>query len=319
MNNNIQQWIVAENDVINFDLKIKNKLSNDEPIKISDQKMTIGANVIASEIDKQLIGFNINHDRLLEIELKIHNNINIFGHSINPGDYIFSFKIKEIDKNANQQQSNKTANIKLDEENKEQINNNQTVSNENNNKETELKNLIQEINNLKDLNNLLKDKIQKLEEEKSANELSFKLKAEEIAKNAVEKIEIIKQEIKVKAKEEIENKSKFATQKLVENLIGPINNLDIVIESGSSNSNPAITGYVKGFQMILSQIVSTLESNGIKTISPNIGDEYKPEIHEAQEVVESNEFPKDKIIKVVSKGYTLHERVIKPAIVIVAK
>lgn len=312
MNNSLNQWIIEKNDVIEFDLKIKNKLNNEDPLKIMDKKMTIGLNSISEEIDKQLIGLNLNNDKLFELELKVINDINIFENILNPGEYILSFKIKKLEKNSNLKNEEKNINT---EDNKNQIS-----SNDNGNKdENQINKLLQELNNLKEMNNSLKDKISKLEEEKTANESAFKLKAEEIAKNAVNKIETIKEEIKVKAKEEIENKSKFSIQKLVENLIGPINNLDIVIESGSNNNDPAITGYVKGFQMILSQIFSTLESNGIKVINPKIGNEYKPEIHDAQEVVESKEFKKDQIIKIISKGYTLHERVIKPAIVIVAK
>lgn len=316
MNNNSNQWIIEINDIIEFDLKIKNKSNNEEPLKITDKQMTIGLNSISEEIDKQLIGLNLNNDKLFEFELKVINDINIFENVLQPADYVLSFKIKKLEKYSNCK-NNEETNIEeeMDKHKDEEIS-----SNENINKESDqVNNLLSELNNLKELNNSLQDKIIKLEEEKATNESAFKMKAEEIAKNAVHKIETIKEEIKVKAKEEIENKSKFAIQKLVENLIGPISNLDIVIESGSNNDNPLITGYVKGFQMILSQIFTTLESNGVKTINPIIGDEYKPEIHEAQEVIESKEFKKDQIIKIVSKGYTLHDRVIKPAIVIVAK
>lgn len=323
MNKNLNQWLIENRDVISFDLKIKNKLNENEPLKIKDKKMTIGANQILEEIDKQLIGVDLSNEKIVELELTIANNINVFENSIEPGKYIFSFRINNLDKNKNVDNVEKT--INLDKKELDAIK--ELLNNKNKHKENEANKINQiqfnsndsELNNLKELNNILKEKIEKLEEEKSISESTFKTKVEEIGKNAVEKVEKIKEEIKAKAKEEIENKTKFATQKLIENLIGPINNLDIVIEMGSNNDNPAVAGYVKGFKMLLSQIMSTLEANGVKAISPNVGDEYKPEIHEAQDVVNSNEFKKDQIIKTISKGYTLNGRVIKPAVVVVSK
>lgn len=326
MNKNLNQWLIENHDVINFDLKIKNKLNNDEPLKIKDKKIIIGSNQILEEIDKQLIGVDLSNEKIVELELNITNNINVFGNSIEPGKYIFSFRINNLEKNKNVDNIEKTVNLNKEELEviKELLNNKNNHVDENqsqlNSDDNELNDLKEkELNDLKELNKLLKEKIDKLEEEKTISENAFKIKAEEIGKNAIEKVEKIKEEIKAKAKEEIENKTKFATQKLIENLIGPINNLDIVIEMGSKNDDSAVAGYVKGFKMLLSQIMSTLEANGVKTINPNVGDEYKPEIHEAQDVIESNEFKKDQIIKVISKGYTLNERVIKPAVVVVSK
>lgn len=331
MSKNLNQQLIENQDVINFDLKIKNKLDENEPLKIKNKKMTIGANQILEEIDQQLVGVDLSNEKIVELELNISNNINVFGNSIEPGKYIFSFRINNLEKNKNVDNIEKTINLEKEEldiikellnnkNNHEKIEANKIDQSQFNNNDSELNDLKEkELNDLKELNNLLKEKIEKLEEEKSISENAFKIKVEEIGKNAIEKVEKIKEEIKAKAKEEIESKTKFATQKLIENLIGPINNLDIVIEMGSNNDNSAIAGYVKGFKMLLSQIMSTLEANGVKTINPNVGDEYKPEIHEAQDVIESNEFKKDQIIKTISKGYTLNERVIKPAVVVVSK
>ena len=71
--------------------------------------------------------------------------------------------------------------------------------------------------------------------------------------------------------------------------------------------------------MILRNFKSTLESEGIKEILVKPNDEFNSEFHHAIEEVETNEFESGKIIQVKQKGYLIHDRLLRPATVVVAK
>ncbi|MBD5422956.1 MAG: nucleotide exchange factor GrpE [Mycoplasma sp.] len=293
--NNSNKWIIEENDILNFDLKIKKKDDlSDNVLKIKNKTITIGKEEIMPGIDNSLIGMDLSVEKTFEIKTKLSDSTRIFENLIDEGEYIFSFRCLNLQKDSTKEILETSTNKEVRDDK-------------------------EKISQLEQEKEKLLSKIEKLEIEKELNEKIFKTKAEEMAKNAAEKVEKLKEEIKEKAKEEIQHKAKFSTQKLLEELLNPINNLYIAIESGSNVDNPSVSAYVKGFQMIINQIFSTLESNGINIIEPKIGDEFNPEVHYAQELIEDSTQGKDKIVKVISRGYKLHDRVIKPAIVVVSK
>ena len=88
--------------------------------------------------------------------------------------------------------------------------------------------------------------------------------------------------------------------------------------------NPAPTkeaaNYQIGFSYIYNQIVGALVSEGVSELSPKLGDDFDPASMHAVDTVEpSEEIPEGKVAKVHAKGYRLHDRLIRPAMVSVAK
>lgn len=291
-NNN--KFLIEPKDMITFDLKILNKDNSDIKFKFKDKTITLGKEEIMEGLDESIIGNNLSTSKVFEIELNIKNDVKIFNENILSGLYVFGFKVHKIHKHSSREQLDMDDLSNMHDENKK------------------IENLETKIENLT-------SKIEKLEAEKQLSEQLFKAKAEELAKNAVSKVEILKEEIKNKAKEEVEYKSKFAIQKLIEELLSPLNNLYSAVKAGSNVNDPNVAAYVKGFEMLTNQIFSTLETFGIKIIEPKSGDIFNPEQHQIHELILDESFKKDQIIKLISRGYSLHERVIRPAIVIVAK
>ena len=82
--------------------------------------------------------------------------------------------------------------------------------------------------------------------------------------------------------------------------------------------DPKLKNYLIGFQYIYRNMVSALENEGVKEIAPHVGDEFDAKTMNAVEAVEVEDAP-NKIIKVVSNGYMLHDRIIRPVNVIVSK
>lgn len=87
--------------------------------------------------------------------------------------------------------------------------------------------------------------------------------------------------------------------------------------------NPAPTkeaqAYQIGFTYIYNQIVSALVDEGLKEITPKVGDSYDLRYMQAVEAVEDDSVPPNTILKVFAKGYQLHDRLIRPAMVQVSK
>ena len=87
--------------------------------------------------------------------------------------------------------------------------------------------------------------------------------------------------------------------------------------------NPAPTkeaqAYQIGFTYIYNQIVSALVDEGLKEITPKLGDDYDLNTMQAVDAIEDEEAKPNTILKVYAKGYMLHDRLIRPAMVAVAK
>lgn len=288
------KWLIESKDIMTFDLKIIEDKEDGKKFKFDNKTITLGNDELYSSLDENIIGNDLTQDKHFSFDIKLEEEKKIFDTTLNPGDYTFAFKVTKLQKH----------------DSKEQLDVNKIKDTHNDKKR------IKELE--EDRENLL-SKIQKLESEKQLSEQIFKAKAEEMAKNAATKVEILKEEIKNKAKEDVDYKTKYAIQKLVEDLLSPLNNLYVAVETGAKSNDAAVSAYVKGFQMLISQILNTLEAHGVYAIDPKEGDLFNPEFHHAQEVLEDVTFKKDQIIKVISRGYKLQDRVLKPAIVIVAK
>lgn len=110
---------------------------------------------------------------------------------------------------------------------------------------------------------------------------------------------------------------KYGSSNLAEDLIKPIDLLKKVLDTPTDN--PDLQNYLMGFKMIINQIDSAFESNGIKAMGVKEGDEFDSNFHEANESLEDSGMESNKIVSVISDGYMIHDRVLVHAIVKVAK
>lgn len=85
---------------------------------------------------------------------------------------------------------------------------------------------------------------------------------------------------------------------------------------GNEPEDPALKNYLVGFQYIYRNLVTALENEGVEEIFPKVGDKFDINTMNAVETVESED-EEGVITKVVSKGYKLHDRLVRPVNVIV--
>lgn len=115
---------------------------------------------------------------------------------------------------------------------------------------------------------------------------------------------------------EQETVRKYAVQNLIKELLPILDNLERAINS--ANESKDTDSLIDGIKMVLKQLYNVLEKEGVSEIKA-VGEIFDPNFHEAVAHVPSNEYPENVIIEEFQKGYILHDRVIRPAMVAVSK
>jgi molecular chaperone GrpE len=108
---------------------------------------------------------------------------------------------------------------------------------------------------------------------------------------------------------------KFANEYLVRDLLPVIDNLERALSSANERNQESI---IQGVEMTLQEIRKVLEKFHCKPIS-SIGQPFDPALHEAVSQEESAEHGDNIVIREFQKGYLLHDRLIRPAMVVVSK
>lgn len=115
----------------------------------------------------------------------------------------------------------------------------------------------------------------------------------------------------VKEKEEC---AKFANQRLLEELLPVIDNFEMGMAAASADASSMI--YV-GMSMVKKQLDEFLASNGVQALDPVVGSMFD---HATEEAIqrEPSDQPEGTVLRVIRKGYTLKDRLLRPANVVVA-
>ncbi|MBU2512116.1 nucleotide exchange factor GrpE [bacterium] len=124
---------------------------------------------------------------------------------------------------------------------------------------------------------------------------------------------------KKRTNQEMQNRFKFANQQLALNIITGLDNLErALIQASEEEDNSQLQEFVLGIKMVQQQLHDALKQNNIERVYPK-GELFDPNKHEAMGVIETEEVEPDHIAEVFQAGYFLHDRVIRPAMVQVAK
>ena len=121
---------------------------------------------------------------------------------------------------------------------------------------------------------------------------------------------------KRRAGEEREDQQKFANTRLVLKLLPVLDDFDLAIDHASGTEVEA--PWLEGIKLIHRKLVSLVESENATKIEAE-GRDFDPIEHEAMAYQESADHRQGEILSVVRDGYKIHSRVIRPALVILAK
>ena len=116
---------------------------------------------------------------------------------------------------------------------------------------------------------------------------------------------------------EVENAHKYALERFAQDLLPVIDSLEMGAEAAVSEG-ATLEKVREGTELTLKMLLSTMERFGIQAVHPE-GEPFNPEYHQAMSMLESPEHAANTVMNVMQKGYTLNERLIRPAMVVVSK
>ncbi len=120
-----------------------------------------------------------------------------------------------------------------------------------------------------------------------------------------------------RTEQEIDKARKYALNKFAEELLPVIDNLERAIQSADTE-NDTIKPILEGVELTHKTFVDVVAKFGLKEINPE-GEAFNPELHQAMSIQESPDHESNTVMLVMQKGYELNGRVIRPAMVMVAK
>ena len=116
---------------------------------------------------------------------------------------------------------------------------------------------------------------------------------------------------------DIEDQVKYAAMPIVTDVLQVRDNLLRAVEAAKNESGGKTTGLVDGVSMVIKQLDDTLAKHNIKAI-PAAGELFDPNVHEAISQMPSADVAEGMIAHVAVDGFQMHERVVRPAQVIVS-
>jgi len=125
------------------------------------------------------------------------------------------------------------------------------------------------------------------------------------------------QNVRRRAEQDVEKAHKFALEKFSKELLPVIDGLEKAVEAELAAGND-MTPLREGVEMTLSMMLGGIAKFGVEQVDP-IGKPFDPALHEAMSMVPSPDAESNTVIAAVQKGYTLNGRLIRPAMVVVAK
>lgn len=125
------------------------------------------------------------------------------------------------------------------------------------------------------------------------------------------------QNVRRRAEMDVEKAHKFALEKFANELLPVLDSLERAIEASQSDEE-AVKALREGVEMTMNMFVSGLEKFKVEQVNP-VGEAFNPELHQAMSMVPNPEVPANHVMAVMQKGYTLHGRLIRPAMVVVSQ
>lgn len=121
-----------------------------------------------------------------------------------------------------------------------------------------------------------------------------------------------------RARQDVENAHKYGVERFVQELLPVKDSLEMGLAASSNSDNDSAASLREGIELTLKMFDSALEKFSVKTLDP-VGDAFDPALHQAMTMQESSEHEPNTVIAVMQKGYQLHDRLIRPAMVVVSK
>ncbi|MBZ6394956.1 MULTISPECIES: nucleotide exchange factor GrpE [Pantoea] len=123
--------------------------------------------------------------------------------------------------------------------------------------------------------------------------------------------------IRRRAEMDVEKAHKFALEKFANELLPVIDSLERALEV-VNKEDAQLAPMIEGIELTLKGLLGAVRKFGVEVVGET-GVPFNPEVHQAMSMMESEEFEPNQVMLVMQRGYTLNGRLLRPAMVAVAK
>ena len=116
---------------------------------------------------------------------------------------------------------------------------------------------------------------------------------------------------------DIQNAHKYSLDKFINELLPVLDSMELGINAAETVED--VSSLREGMELTMKMFSTSLEKSGVSPVEPKKGDKFNPDQHEAVTMQELDDAESGTIVTTLQKGYELNGRLIRPAMVIVAK
>jgi molecular chaperone GrpE len=120
-----------------------------------------------------------------------------------------------------------------------------------------------------------------------------------------------------RAERDLENAHKYALKSFAENLLPVVDSLEMG-QVAACAENATLQSIREGSELTMDMLTQVLERSGLQQVDP-LGEKFDPEKHQAISMIEVPDTESNIVVEVMQKGFLLNDRLIRPAMVVVAK
>ena len=122
--------------------------------------------------------------------------------------------------------------------------------------------------------------------------------------------------VKRRSARDVENAHKFGAEKLISDLLPVVDSLEKALELASETQGAE--AMTEGIDLSVKMFLDALEKNGLSVIDP-LGEPFDPSLQEALAAVPNEDAEPNTVMEVIQKGYSLNDRLVRAAKVVVVK
>ncbi len=138
----------------------------------------------------------------------------------------------------------------------------------------------------------------------------------EALKDQMLRVQAEAQNVRRRAEQDVEKAHKFGVEKFANEMLPIVDSLERAIEAFGDDEN--LKPMREGVEMTMNMFVSGLAKFEMQQVNPK-GEMFDPALHQAMSMIPVPDTAANTVVDVMQKGYTLHGRLVRPAMVIVAK
>lgn len=122
--------------------------------------------------------------------------------------------------------------------------------------------------------------------------------------------------LRKRTQRDVDSAHKYALEKIAGELLGVRDSMELGLSAAQENAD--VEKLLEGAELTLKMLSQVMEKFGIREVNP-VNERFNPDLHQAMATQESEKLEPNTVVSVMQKGYTLNDRLLRPALVTVAR